>query len=139
MSSKIIRCDFQFKCPLNWDDLEKLKNDKIRFCDVCRKNVNFVETQSEFDNLAKQGNCVAIKSVIGNNEVLTVSNNNVCNNCNAPISKNSPVCRKCGILIVDSNDFPRMTMGLPSLPPDITKIPENPPPKKKKPWWKPWE
>lgn len=143
MSNKIIRCDYQFQCPLKWDDLQKLENAKIRFCDVCQKDVHFAHNQNEFDDLAKKGNCVAIKTLVAGNEVLSVTNNKVCKVCKTPISEISRFCLNCGnqtIKLPDfPPDFPQVTMGLPALPPEIIKIPENSPPKKKKPWWKPWE
>lgn len=139
MSEKIIRCEFKFRCPLRWDDLEKLSNEKVRFCNVCQKDVHFADNQSEFNDLAGQGICVAVKTTEAEREVLTVSNNKVCQVCNTPISSNTPFCLGCGNITNQLPDFHRVTMGIPALPPEHVKTEEKTTIKEKKSWWKIWK
>ncbi len=52
------------KCPLKscsrtWRSLEKSKDEKIRFCGDCEKNVHYTEELTEFVHLANEGKCVA--------------------------------------------------------------------------------
>jgi hypothetical protein len=56
---KIINCEFEFKCPLSWENLQKLENNDVRFCSSCEKNVYFAQSQNELDKLANEGKCVA--------------------------------------------------------------------------------
>lgn len=59
VKDKIINCEFEFKCPLQWESLQKSEDDKIRFCNSCEKNVYFAYSQNELDKLASEGKCVA--------------------------------------------------------------------------------
>jgi hypothetical protein len=58
-ADKITNCVFKFKCPLEWGKLDKTDIQGIRFCDICNRNVHFARTQSELDDLAGRGKCVA--------------------------------------------------------------------------------
>ena len=58
-ADRIVNCNFEYKCPLEWDNLLKTGDSNVRFCKSCEKNVHFAHTQTELDNLAGAGNCVA--------------------------------------------------------------------------------
>jgi len=58
-SHPIENCEFQFKCPLLWEDLVPAIEDGSRFCDKCVRHVKWVSSQEELDEAARQGQCVA--------------------------------------------------------------------------------
>lgn len=48
--SVIRNCSLGYACTCRWDDLKKLKNDNVRFCNTCQKEVydcNSVEDLAE--------------------------------------------------------------------------------------------
>lgn len=51
---------FKFECPVDWEDLEKTDDEKIRYCGRCCNNVYFSETQAELAANAVKGNCVSL-------------------------------------------------------------------------------
>jgi hypothetical protein len=66
-----IRCqpDFEFKCPKDWDKLDKeiatfslpeLAHNESRFCNECEKNVYKIKTIEEYDFAARNGHCVVL-------------------------------------------------------------------------------
>lgn len=58
-ADRIVNCNFEYKCPLEWDNLLRTGDSEIRFCKKCEKNVHFAHSQIELDNLSRAGNCVA--------------------------------------------------------------------------------
>ena len=63
MSYDIENCyyKFEFKCPLQWDNLKKTDDSNIRFCNDCSKLVYKCKNKKEFDTHSKLGRCVALK------------------------------------------------------------------------------
>src|ERR1044071_6851142 len=57
---RIVNCEFEYECPLKWEDFKKSADENIRFCNSCQKNVYFVDTQTELNKLAGEGKCVAL-------------------------------------------------------------------------------
>ena len=64
MSKKIYidNCEytFEYKCPLEWKNLNKTKNSKVRFCDECNKNVYRCRTDEDIDKHIQLNHCIAI-------------------------------------------------------------------------------
>jgi hypothetical protein len=58
-SAKITNCEFSYKCPLEWVYLTQTDDDMVRYCTSCEKNVHFVTTQAELNEMASLGKCVA--------------------------------------------------------------------------------
>lgn len=58
-----IKCKFEFECPKKWDALELTNDGEVRFCKSCDKNVYRVTTESEFNEYAARGDCVALDLV----------------------------------------------------------------------------
>jgi len=56
---RVDECDFEFKCPLHWDDLVVTADNDIRFCHECRKNVFRCRSRNEFEAHRSLGHCVA--------------------------------------------------------------------------------
>ena len=56
-----ITCRFEFECSKKWSDLKATDNQNIRFCSACNHEVYLAASQSEFDQYAADGKCVAIK------------------------------------------------------------------------------
>jgi hypothetical protein len=50
---------FGFECSVGWENLEKTDDENLRFCHQCDKHVYFAETQTQLNEIAKKGNCVA--------------------------------------------------------------------------------
>ena len=57
--SELVR--FRYRCPKNWNTLQKTKSDSIRFCDACQENVYYC-VYGEIAQHIKQGHCVAFSS-----------------------------------------------------------------------------
>jgi hypothetical protein len=55
-------CDFEFKCPRYWEQLQETPDSQIRFCGMCNKNVYLCRTQKDLERFAGEKICVAIDS-----------------------------------------------------------------------------
>lgn len=53
---------FRFRCPQRWEHLQPTDNARVRFCEVCRKNVHYCASVSEAYHHAARRRCVAIES-----------------------------------------------------------------------------
>jgi len=56
----IRNCTFAYKCATNWDELQTTKNDSIRFCNDCQREVYLCEDDHELVQYVKLNRCVAI-------------------------------------------------------------------------------
>lgn len=64
---KVVR--FTYKCPKNWNALQKTESDSVRFCDACQENVYYCTEPQEVNRHAHQGHCVAIASLMSDRNV----------------------------------------------------------------------
>ena len=57
----VSNCDpeFKFRCPKQWDNLERTADQGIRFCQECKKNVYLTRNDTETLQRARGGQCVA--------------------------------------------------------------------------------
>jgi uncharacterized protein (TIGR02996 family) len=55
---------FQFRCPLQWADLQPTDASRVRFCNTCRTNVHYCTSVAEALDHARQRHCVAIDSTV---------------------------------------------------------------------------
>lgn len=55
----ILECDFAFKCPKQWADLNVLIEPEKRHCSTCERDVFFITTRKEFEEHQRLGHCVA--------------------------------------------------------------------------------
>ena len=61
-SDMLIRnCQFAFKCDAVWENLERKRYKKIRFCHTCSKNVYLCEDDYELRDKIRKNKCVAIE------------------------------------------------------------------------------
>ena len=51
---------FEYKCPLEWKNLKKTEDSKVRFCDECHKNVYRCKTGKDMDKHIQLNHCVAV-------------------------------------------------------------------------------
>lgn len=51
---------WEFKCPLDWNQLEKTKFDDVKFCHVCEERVYTAYSRAELKRLTSQGSCVRV-------------------------------------------------------------------------------
>ena len=56
----ITTCDFQFVCPLKWDDMPDLPDGRGKHCSPCQRPVLIVHTRRQFNAAARRGDCVAV-------------------------------------------------------------------------------
>jgi hypothetical protein len=56
----ITTCDFQFVCPMKWDDMPDLPDGSGKHCSECQRPVITVGNRREFNAAAKRGDCVAV-------------------------------------------------------------------------------
>lgn len=56
----IVTCQFKFKCPRGWNELDSTSNAKVRLCTSCDSNVYLAVTSSEFEQYARENKCVAL-------------------------------------------------------------------------------
>ena len=58
-----ISCAFmkwEFQCPLDWDALEEIGKEGVRYCDQCEQNVHTAYTRKDLTRLSEQGECVRL-------------------------------------------------------------------------------
>jgi hypothetical protein len=55
----IRNCTFAFRCEAEWEQLEKLEWDSIRFCNACQKEVYFCYDDYELISNIHLNRCVA--------------------------------------------------------------------------------
>lgn len=60
-------CQFKFKCPKQWDSLERTNRTDVRFCDHCKEKVYFCHTSHELREAIEKNYCVAINKPRGKN------------------------------------------------------------------------
>lgn len=60
LNPMITTCDFQFVCPLKWDDMPDLPDGRGKHCTECQRPVITLHTRREFNAAAKRGDCVAV-------------------------------------------------------------------------------
>ncbi|MFK5914118.1 MAG: hypothetical protein QM484_07070 [Woeseiaceae bacterium] len=63
VEAPIKNCEFKYKCPKDWFELEESDDDNIRHCNKCEKNVYFCESEAELKKAIKKNRCVAITSI----------------------------------------------------------------------------
>jgi len=61
MDAEIRNCEFKFKCPKLWDELELTDDPNIRTCQECQRRVVFCRTASELKRAITDDECVAVK------------------------------------------------------------------------------
>lgn len=52
--------EMEFICPKKWDEMVPTNNNKVRFCEDCKKNVYFCDNIVEARELGYAGNCIGI-------------------------------------------------------------------------------
>ena len=61
MDAEIRNCEFKFKCPKLWDELELTDDANIRTCEECQRRVFFCRTASELKRAITDDKCIAVK------------------------------------------------------------------------------
>jgi hypothetical protein len=61
-SKNLIRnCQFAFKCDAVWEELEKGRSSKIRFCSQCKTQIYFCNSDDDLRKNVIKNRCVAIE------------------------------------------------------------------------------
>ena len=58
---EIRNCEIRYACQNNWDDLGPTKNEAIRYCSSCERDVHLCLTKAELHEAMISNHCVAIK------------------------------------------------------------------------------
>ena len=53
-------CIFKFECEQQWSDLTEIRDQRVRFCEVCESDVHLCETNDEIARAIREDLCVAI-------------------------------------------------------------------------------
>ena len=63
----IENCEYsvEYECPLDWGNLKKTDDLKIRFCNECNQNVYQCKTGKEMREHIKLNHCIAVKDLLG--------------------------------------------------------------------------
>lgn len=61
-NTKILNCNFRFKCPKDWSSLTDIGVENQRYCGVCNENVHWCTTQQDIDAAISNDQCVAFAS-----------------------------------------------------------------------------
>lgn len=61
-SYKVVDCEFEFKCPVQWRSLQKTPFSDIRFCSHCNQNVCKCRTDEQLKWVRDNRLCCAIES-----------------------------------------------------------------------------
>ena len=59
-TTRIRNCRFAFRCHKHWNDLVPTKQQNVRFCDDCSRQVFYCATDAELARAVKSGQCVAV-------------------------------------------------------------------------------
>lgn len=54
---------FDFDCPRTWDSLAPTEDERVRFCDACRKTVHYSVSVEEAAEHARSGRCVVVDPI----------------------------------------------------------------------------
>ncbi|MBC7797601.1 MAG: hypothetical protein H7Z37_12075 [Pyrinomonadaceae bacterium] len=54
-------CEFIFKCPLEWKNLQNTNHPLIRFCSSCERDVYYAKDSIDASRFAGLGKCVALE------------------------------------------------------------------------------
>ena len=55
----IIRCEFVYSCPLDWEHLSVTNDPMVRHCSQCSKKVTLCLDDEQIDAAWEQGRCIA--------------------------------------------------------------------------------
>jgi hypothetical protein len=56
----IWECEFEFQCPNRWHKLRETKDQKIRHCEECKRDVHLCRTVKELKVAIDMGYCAAV-------------------------------------------------------------------------------
>ncbi len=56
---------FKFVCQKNWGELTPTKEQDVKFCNECKKNVYYCKTEKQFLVVAGEGRCLALEDTSG--------------------------------------------------------------------------
>jgi hypothetical protein len=59
-NSEIRNCRFAFKCNAKWDELVHTRNDEIRFCGECQREVYYCYSDDDLAESIRLNRCIAI-------------------------------------------------------------------------------
>ena len=63
---------FQIQCPKRWETLHETEDERVRFCDVCMKEVTKCDSDEEVSQAAAAGKCVSLTVDDGAGNVSTL-------------------------------------------------------------------
>jgi len=55
-----IAVQFRRVCSMTWEGLQLTADDRMGFCDACRRDVFLCSTDAEALHRAKEGHCIAV-------------------------------------------------------------------------------
>ncbi|MBN9120485.1 MAG: TIGR02996 domain-containing protein [Planctomycetes bacterium] len=58
------RFAFQFECPKRWEQLTPTTNERVRFCEACKKEVHYCDELEYARTITRRGGCVALSLAI---------------------------------------------------------------------------
>lgn len=56
----VVECEFRFKCPQDWHALALTADERVRYCEICCRNVRLCRNEDEYLFHAAAGHCVAV-------------------------------------------------------------------------------
>ena len=118
-ANKISNYTFCFQCPVGWESLDSIGEEKVRFCQLCKKDVYFVETQTELDSLSNKGSCVAFVAKDSELEKTknqaTITDKSICKVCGTKFHPQNTFCLNCGEVNPNSttNSNSKIKLGVP--------------------------
>ena len=62
---RIENCNFSYKCPLEWSNLNKTEDENVKYCEECKENVYRIYSEEEFYSQAFNKRCVYIQHIDG--------------------------------------------------------------------------
>ncbi len=73
--AKVINCEFEYECPLDWFNLDTTDDPNVRHCGECKKSVTFCENLADMLALRRTnpGSCVALRS----GKITTINASNI--------------------------------------------------------------
>jgi len=60
LKTAIRNCTFAYRCDQKWEELKETEQATVRFCDACKQEVFFCDTNDQLADAIKHNLCVAI-------------------------------------------------------------------------------
>jgi hypothetical protein len=62
---------FKFLCPKTWSQFDRTSQLDVRFCQSCRKNVYYCDSEEAVEEHRQAGHCICVEVSVGDDDLDT--------------------------------------------------------------------